>query len=219
LWCFASPPAWVALVPAQARRLPAELAGIDAYLDDERFITPWRTLFAAHLGRLSVPIRSCCACSTLKHRYQLGYEGLCREVGDSISWRRFCRIPLDQPVPHPTTFEQARAPRRPRGHRPAQRRVAGKLAGDKLLRSRKLRIDTTVVEADIDYPASLPPRARTRWASSTGRWALLHLLWLVRKSRVSGQAAAPGAAQRSRVQAGSAGSMRAGQAAGSRVTL
>ena len=50
------PPAWDALLPAQARRLPSELAGIDAYLDDERFITPWRTLFATHLGRLSVPI-------------------------------------------------------------------------------------------------------------------------------------------------------------------
>ena len=30
--------------------------------------------------------------------------------------------------------------------------LVGKLAGDKLLRGRKLRVDTTVVEADIDYP-------------------------------------------------------------------
>ena len=30
--------------------------------------------------------------------------------------------------------------------------LLGKLAGDKLLRGRKLRVDTTVVEADIDYP-------------------------------------------------------------------
>ena len=28
----------------------------------------------------------------LKYRYRLGYETLCREVGDSISWQRFCRI-------------------------------------------------------------------------------------------------------------------------------
>jgi transposase, IS5 family len=26
----------------------------------------------------------------LKLRYRLGCESLCREVGDSISWRRFC---------------------------------------------------------------------------------------------------------------------------------
>jgi transposase, IS5 family len=31
----------------------------------------------------------------LKHRYRLGYESLCAEVSDSISWRRFCRIDID----------------------------------------------------------------------------------------------------------------------------
>ena len=39
----------------------------------------------------------------LKYRYRLGYESLCAEVSDSISWR-FCRIPLDVTVPHPTTL-------------------------------------------------------------------------------------------------------------------
>ena len=39
-----------------AKRLPAELAQIDAYLDDERFISPWRGLFSARLGRPSVPV-------------------------------------------------------------------------------------------------------------------------------------------------------------------
>jgi IS5 family transposase len=33
-----------------------------------------------------------------------GYESLCAEVADSISWRRFCRIPIDGRVPHPTTL-------------------------------------------------------------------------------------------------------------------
>jgi len=40
----------------------------------------------------------------LKFRYRLGYESLCREVSDSITWRMFCRIPLDGSVPHPTTL-------------------------------------------------------------------------------------------------------------------
>jgi len=30
----------------------------------------------------------------LKFRYRLSYDSLCREVADSITWRRFCRIPL-----------------------------------------------------------------------------------------------------------------------------
>jgi IS5 family transposase len=96
------------LLPAQARRLPAELARIDAYLDDERFIAPWRVVFSARLGRPSVPVATLLRLLYLKHRYQLGYESLCAEVADSIGWRRFARIPLDQPVPHPTTLVKLR---------------------------------------------------------------------------------------------------------------
>jgi IS5 family transposase len=40
----------------------------------------------------------------LKFRYRLGYESLCREVSDSISWQRFCRISFGTRVPHPTTL-------------------------------------------------------------------------------------------------------------------
>jgi transposase, IS5 family len=46
------------LLPEAARRLPAELAQVDGYLDDERFIAPWRVLFAARLGRPSVPVET-----------------------------------------------------------------------------------------------------------------------------------------------------------------
>jgi hypothetical protein len=35
------PSLWEALLPEELKRLPAELAQIDAYLDDERFIAPW----------------------------------------------------------------------------------------------------------------------------------------------------------------------------------
>jgi len=88
----------------------------------------------------------------LKHRYGLGYESLCREVGDSTSWRRFCRIPLDRPVPHPTTLSKLVRRAGPGVTGQLNAALLAKLAADKLLRARKLRIDTTVVEADIDYP-------------------------------------------------------------------
>ena len=78
------------------------MAKIDAFLDDERFIAPWRALFDQRLGRPSVPVETLLL--YLKHRYQLGHESLCREVTDSLSWRRFCRIALVKPVPHPTTL-------------------------------------------------------------------------------------------------------------------
>jgi IS5 family transposase len=39
------------VLPEQARHLSAELAQIDAYLDGERFIAPFRAVFAERLGR------------------------------------------------------------------------------------------------------------------------------------------------------------------------
>ena len=95
---------WDALLPEEAKRLPAELAAVDGYLDDDRFLAPWRALFSARVGRPSVPIETLLRLLYLKHRYGLGYETLCKEVSDSLSWRRFCRIPLDRSVPHPTTL-------------------------------------------------------------------------------------------------------------------
>jgi IS5 family transposase len=143
---------WDALLPEEARRLPAELVAVDAFLDDERFIAPWRALFDRRLGRPSVPIETLLRLLYLKHRYQLGYETLCREVADSISWRRFCRLPLDRPVPHPTTLVKLVGRAGPEVIGQLNAALLGKLAAGKLPRARKLRVDTTVVEADIDYP-------------------------------------------------------------------
>jgi IS5 family transposase len=143
---------WEALLPEQARRLPAELEAVDAYLDDERFLAPWRALFDRRLGRPSVPVDTLLRLLYLKHRYQLGYESLCREVADSIGWRRFCRLGLDRPVPHPTTLVKLVGRAGPGVIEQLNAALLEKLAADKLLRGRKLRVDTTVVEADIDYP-------------------------------------------------------------------
>src|SRR5215211_9491567 len=143
---------WELLLPEAAKRLPVELARVDAYLDDECFIAPWRALFDRRLGRPSVPVDTLLRLLYLKHRYGLGYESLCREVADSIGWRRFCRIPLDRPVPHPTTLVKLVRRAGPEVIEELNAALVAKLAQGKLLRARKLRVDTTVVEADIDYP-------------------------------------------------------------------
>ena len=143
---------WDALLPEEAKRLPAELQAVDAYLDDKRFLAPWRALFDRRLGRPSVPVDTLLRLLYLKHRYGLGYESLCREVSDSIGWRRFCRLGLDRPVPHPTTLVKLVRRAGPEVVEELNAALVAKLAQGKLLRARKLRVDTTVVEADIDYP-------------------------------------------------------------------
>ena len=84
--------AWESLLPPELLRLPEELARVDALLDDPAFFAPFAPHFHPVLGRPSTPIECYLRLMFLKFRYRLGYESLCAEVSDSISWRRFCRI-------------------------------------------------------------------------------------------------------------------------------
>jgi transposase, IS5 family len=95
---------WEAVLPAELLKLPDELARVDGLLDDPVFFAPFVPFFDPRIGRPSTPMETYLRLMFLKFRYRLGYESLCREVSDSITWRRFCRIPLDRSVPHPTTL-------------------------------------------------------------------------------------------------------------------
>jgi hypothetical protein len=55
-------------------------------------------------------------------------------------------------VPHPTTLIKLVRRAGPEVIEQLNAALVAKLTADKLLRARKLRVDTTVVEADIDYP-------------------------------------------------------------------
>jgi len=95
---------WEAVLPPELLRLPEELARVDALLDDEVFFGPFEPFFDPRIGRPSTPMEVYLRLMFLKFRYRMGYETLCREVSDSFTWRRFCRIPFDGAVPHPTTL-------------------------------------------------------------------------------------------------------------------
>ena len=77
---------------------------MDALLDDPAFFGPFAPFFHPVLGRPSTSAECYLRLMFLKFRYRLGHESLCAEVSDSISWRRFRRIPLDAKVPHPATL-------------------------------------------------------------------------------------------------------------------
>ena len=98
------PTLWDAILPPELLVLPVELGRVDALLDDPVFFAPFAAHFDARIGRPSMPMETYLRLMFLKFRYRLGYESLCREVSDSISWQRFCRIPFGTRVPHPTTL-------------------------------------------------------------------------------------------------------------------
>jgi IS5 family transposase len=164
------PALWESLLPPEVLRVPPELARVDALLDDPVFFAPFAPHFHPVLGRPSTPVECYLRLMFLKFRYRLGYESLCAEVSDSISWRRFCRIPLDARVPHPTTLMKLTT-------RCGDGAVAGlnealraRAAGQKLLRTARLRADTTVVPANVSYPAGSGLLARAvRRIAVTGR--------------------------------------------------
>ncbi|AGP63665.1 transposase [Mycobacterium intracellulare subsp. yongonense 05-1390] len=88
----------------------------------------------------------------LKFRYRLGYESLFREVSDSITWRMFCRIPLDMSVPHATTLMKLTRRCGARAVGGLNETLLAKAAEAKLLRTNRVRADTTVVPANVAYP-------------------------------------------------------------------
>src|SRR4029450_7078320 len=154
------PSLWEAILPSELLGLPAELARVDKLLDDPAFWEPFRAHFDPIIGRPSVPIETYLRLMFLKFRYRLGYELLCREVADSISWQRFCRIPLGGRVPHPTTL--VKLTRRVGEPVIAQLNQAllHRAAERNLLTPPQVRVDTTVVGAKVAYPTDLGLLAR-----------------------------------------------------------
>ena len=98
------PTLWEPLLPEEFRRLPPGLFAIDAFLDDPVFFEPFVAYFDPYYGRPSTPIETYLRLMHLRYRYHLGFETLCAEVADSLSWRRFCRIGPYDKVPGPSTL-------------------------------------------------------------------------------------------------------------------
>jgi transposase, IS5 family len=143
---------WDAILPSELLVLPTELARVDALLDDPVFFAPFTAYFDARIGRPSIPMETYLRLMFLKFRYRLGYESLCREVADSISWQRFCRIPLGTRVPHPTTLMKITTRCGDDAVAALNEALLVQAGGAKLLRTDRVRADTTVVEADVGYP-------------------------------------------------------------------
>ncbi len=142
---------WDEILPPEACSLNEELAKVDAILDDPRFLAPFQEK-AKRIGRPTVPMETYLRLMYLKFLYQFGYEVLVREVRDSLQWRRFCRIPLHERVPDATTLIKLTHRYGPEMVEEVNKLLIQKAREEKVLRGRKLRVDTTVVEADIHHP-------------------------------------------------------------------
>ncbi len=88
----------------------------------------------------------------LKQRYRWGYRTLVAEVSDSIHLRRFCRISLAERVPDESTVRKLTRRIGPETVSELTRVLIVRATREKRFRPRAVRIDSTVIEADVKYP-------------------------------------------------------------------
>jgi transposase, IS5 family len=154
------PSLWEVILPDACLGLPAELARVDRLLDAPAFLAPLTAHFDPRIGRPCVPLDTYLRMMFLKFRYRLGYELVCREVADSISWQRFCRIPLGGQVPHPTTLVKLTRRLGEQTVTALNEALLAAAAEHKVLRTQRVRADTTVVAANVRYPTDAGLLAR-----------------------------------------------------------
>jgi IS5 family transposase len=153
---------WDDALPVEVKELPEDLAALDALLCDPELLWPiverWRQEFeqtgrlVLTEGRPTIAMETYIRLMVLKARYRWGYRTLVAEVSDSIHLRRFCRISLTERVPDEST--PRRLTRRIGSETVAEmtRALIEAAVRQKRFRPRAVRIDSTVIEADVKYP-------------------------------------------------------------------
>ncbi len=153
---------WDDVLPIEVRHLPEDLAALDVLLSDHELLWPlverWRQEFrdAGRLvlteGRPTIALETFVRLMVLKQRYRWGYRTLVAEVSDSIHLRRFCRIALIERVPDESTVRKLARRIGPETVSELTRALIVKATREKRFRPRAVRVDSTVIEADVKYP-------------------------------------------------------------------
>jgi IS5 family transposase len=147
-----NPSLWESVLSPELFQMNEELTRVDKLLDDDRFFAPFRERFDTRMGRPTTAVATYLRLMYLKHRYQLGYEVLVKEASDSLARRCFCHLDLGDRVPDSTTLIKLTHKYGEDTVRSLNDALVLKLKEGKVIRGKKLRIDTTVVESDVHYP-------------------------------------------------------------------
>jgi IS5 family transposase len=153
---------WDEALPIEVRELPADLAALDELLSDAELLGPIVERFGREVeeerravltdGRPTIAMETYVRLMVLKQRFRWGYRTLVAEVSDSIHLRRFCRISLTERVPDESTIRKLTRRLGAETVSELTRALIAKATREKRFRPRAVRIDSTVVEADIKYP-------------------------------------------------------------------
>jgi IS5 family transposase len=145
------------LLPDGDKLWDPTLRRIDAILDDEELVDRIAEALARRhprsrgRGRLGTPAAVVLRLLVLKHLYDWSFDACEREVRGSLVYRAFCRIDGER-VPDAKTlirlahlFDEAVL-------QDVLARLVALGRAQRLIRGRRMRVDTTVVETNIHYP-------------------------------------------------------------------
>jgi len=130
---------------------------VDELLEDDELLD---TVFTAQgqrhpqsrtRGRRQTPAEVALRMLILKHVRNWSYEVLEREVRANVVYRSFCRIGMEK-VPDEKTLVRLGQAIGPETIRELHDRIVALARQRGVIRGRKLRVDTTVVETNIHYP-------------------------------------------------------------------
>ena len=162
LWAGQAESLWDDALAVVVRELPDDLAALDGLLADPGLLAVivehWRREVVETRravltdGRPTIAMETYIRLMVLKQRYRWGYRTLVAEVSDSIHLRRFCRISLSERVPDESTVRKLTRRIGAETVNELTRVLIVKATREKRFRARAVRIDSTVIEADVKYP-------------------------------------------------------------------
>lgn len=153
--------------------LDEELTKIDELLSDPQLLKPFEEAFDPNMGRPGTAVGVYLRMMYLKFRWGLSYEEVEAEVRERLPWRYFCRLSLMDEVPDATTLiklNQRFGEQRIGG---LNKRLVKQLIKTRSIKPRRIRIDSTTIEAHISYPNDVgvlhqAVKTLTRTAASLG---------------------------------------------------
>ena len=161
-------------------QLDEELKKVDELLSQGPLLKPFEEVFDESMGRPGTPAGIYLRMMYLKFRWGLSYEEVEIEVRERLPWRYFCHLSLMDTVPDATTliklnqrFGQERVTN-------LNKQLVGHLVKHRAIKPRRIRIDSTTLEAHIAYPTDIgilhqAVRTLSRTASSLGQKIVSHV--------------------------------------------
>jgi transposase, IS5 family len=167
-------------IDASLYELDEELSKVDELLSNAQLLKPFEEAFDPSLGRPGTAVGIYLRMMYLKFRWGLSYEEVEREVRERLPWRYFCHLSLMEAVPDSTTLIKLNARFGEERVKKLNQELVRSLVKTHSIKPRRIRIDSTTVEAHISYPNDVGVihqaiKTLTRTASSLGQKITSHV--------------------------------------------